>query len=62
MKKMYDAGRIITGLIIALAFFLFPFYWDAGFASKAPEPELTPKAKDKIYVTSELKLSAQTQP
>jgi len=43
---MYDGGRIITGLIIALALFLFPFYWDAGFASKAPEIELTPKAKE----------------
>lgn len=43
---MYDAGRIITGLIIALALFLFPFYWNAGSASKAPEPELTPRARE----------------
>ena len=43
---MYDGGKIITGLIIGLAFFLFPFYWNSGFASKVPEPELTPKAKE----------------
>jgi hypothetical protein len=43
---MYDSGKIIVGLIIGLALFLFPFYYNAGKAAKAPDPELTPKAKD----------------
>ena len=43
---MYDGGRIITGLVIALALFLFPFYWNAGLAGKVPETELTPRAKE----------------
>jgi hypothetical protein len=43
---MYDGGKIIVGLIACLAFFLFPFIYDAGKAAKAPEPELTEKAKE----------------
>lgn len=51
---MHDGGKIIIGLIIGLAFFLFPFYWNAGFGyTKAPEPVLTPKAKEaKVCVAS----------
>jgi hypothetical protein len=43
---MYDGGKIIVGLIIGLGLLLFPFYYDAGKAAKAPEPELTAKAKE----------------
>jgi len=43
---MYDGGKIITGLVIGLAILLFPFFYTAGKAAKAPEPELTPKAKE----------------
>lgn len=43
---MYDGGKIIVGLIACLAFFLSPFIYDAGKAAKAPEPELSAKAKD----------------
>ncbi len=43
---MYDGGKIITGLVIGLGLLLFPFFYDAGKASKAPDPELTPKAKE----------------
>jgi hypothetical protein len=43
---MYDGGKIITGLVIGLGLLLFPFFYDAGKASKAPVPELTPKAKE----------------
>jgi hypothetical protein len=56
---MYDGGKIITGLIIGIGLFLFPFYYNAGKAAKAPEPELTPKAKEakecvmeKAYMTA----------
>jgi len=43
---MYDGGKIIIGLIIGLGFFISPFIYDAGKAAKAPEPQLTPKAKE----------------
>jgi hypothetical protein len=43
---MYDGGKIITGLVIGLALLLFPFFYTAGKASRAPERELTPKAKE----------------
>lgn len=43
---MYDGTKILIGLIIGLAFFLSPFFYNAGKAAKAPQPELTPKAKE----------------
>jgi hypothetical protein len=43
---MYDGGKIIVGLIIGLGLFLSPFFYNAGKAAKAPDPELTPKAKE----------------
>jgi hypothetical protein len=46
MKRMYDGGKIIVGLIIGLGLFLSPFFYNAGKAAKAPVPELTPKAKE----------------
>lgn len=42
---MYDGGKIITGLIIGILILLFPFFYNAGKAAKAPERELTEKAK-----------------
>lgn len=44
---MYDAGKIITGLIIGLAFLVFPIWYNLGTAMPpAPDPKLTPKAKE----------------
>ncbi len=43
---MYDGGKIITGLVIGLALLLFPFFYTAGKAAKAPERELTAEAKE----------------
>jgi hypothetical protein len=55
---MYDGGKIIAGLVIGLLLLLSPFLYNAGKAAKAPEPELTAKAKeakkcvmDKSYMT-----------
>jgi hypothetical protein len=42
---MYDGGKIIAGLIIGVGLLMFPFFYNAGKAAKAPETELTPKAK-----------------
>ena len=46
MKRMYDGGKIIIGLIIGLGLFLSPFFYNAGKAAKAPDPQLTEKAKE----------------
>jgi len=43
---MYDRGKIITGLIIGVGLLLFPFIYNGSKAAKAPEPELTAKAKE----------------
>jgi len=42
---MYDGGKIITGLVVGVGLLLFPVFYNAGRASKAPEPVLTEKAK-----------------
>ena len=43
---MYDGGKIIVGLIIGIGLFMSPFFYNAGKAAKAPNPELTEKAKE----------------
>jgi hypothetical protein len=42
---MYDGGKIIVGLIIGIGLFLSPFIYNAGSSAKAPDPQLTEKAK-----------------
>ncbi len=42
---MYDGGKIIAGLIIGIGLFLSPFFYNAGKAAKAPDPQLTVEAK-----------------
>ncbi len=42
---MYDGGKIIVGLIIGISLFLSPFIYNAGSSAKAPDPQLTEKAK-----------------
>jgi len=42
---MKDKGKIVAGLIIFFMFVTFPFWYNHGAASTAPEVVLTPKAK-----------------
>ena len=44
--KIYDGGKIITGLIIGLGLLSFPFFYNGLKAARAPEPELTARAKE----------------
>jgi hypothetical protein len=37
---MYDRGKIIFGIVIFLAFALFPFYKNLGKAVPAPDPKI----------------------
>ena len=50
---MYDGGKIIVGLIVGLGLLLFPLWYNAGKAAKAPVPELTTKAKELKVCVSE---------
>ncbi len=60
---MYDRGKIITGLVIGILLFLFPFYYNAGEAKKAPETPMkfvdisqssSPQVADPVVVLSRL--------
>lgn len=42
---MDDKNRIIFGLIVFITIVTFPFWYNLGKASSAPEPKLTEKAK-----------------
>ncbi len=35
---MYDKGKILVGLLIGIVLLLFPVYYNAGRAAKAPDP------------------------
>ena len=43
---MYDGGKITIGLVIGIGLFLFPLFYNGLNAGKAPEPELTARAKE----------------
>lgn len=45
---MHDGGKIIAGLIIGIGLFLFPLWYNGLKAAKAPDPQLTPKAKEAV--------------
>ena len=42
---MYDAGKILLGLIVFVALATSPIWLDRGKAAPAPKLELTPRAK-----------------
>ena len=42
---MNDKNMIITGLVVFILIFTFPFWYNMGKAAPAPEPKLTEKAK-----------------
>jgi len=42
---MYDKNKIVIGLVIFVAIVTFPFWYNLGRASTAPEPKLSEKAK-----------------
>jgi len=45
--KLYDSGKIITGLIIFLGLVTFPFFYNIGKANVRPDPKIdTPAIKE----------------
>ncbi|MGE5311114.1 MAG: sulfate reduction electron transfer complex DsrMKJOP subunit DsrJ [Nitrospirota bacterium] len=56
---MYDKGKVVTGIVIFVLLFAFPFWYRMGRTAPVPQPELTEKAKQakqcvesKAYMTS----------
>jgi len=45
-KRMYDGWKIVIGLIVGIGLLIFPLFYNGLKAAKAPEPELTAKAKE----------------
>jgi hypothetical protein len=43
---MYDAGKIIPGLIVFLAIVTFPIWYNAGDAGSTPNPQMPTTAKN----------------
>lgn len=44
---MYNSGKIIAGLIVFVALFTFPFYYNFGKANAKPEPKTdTPEIQE----------------
>jgi hypothetical protein len=52
---MYDAGRIIPGLIIFLILALFPVWSNVGGAAPVPDPVKPTKAKECVLDTQYMK-------
>ena len=44
-NRLYNGNLIITGLVIFLVLFTFPFWYNHGKAAPAPKRILTPEAK-----------------
>ena len=49
--RMYDGGKIITGLIIGIGLIAFPIWLNAGKAVKKADPKLPAKEKQCVEPT-----------
>ncbi len=54
---MYNAGKIIVGIIIFLVLFTFPFWYSKGKPGPAPKLELPKDAKQCVEATAYMKAS-----
>jgi hypothetical protein len=54
---MYNAGKIITGIVIFVAIFTLPLWWQLGRAAKVPQPELPKKEKQCVLDTEYMRTS-----
>jgi hypothetical protein len=55
MKKMYDGGKIIAGVVIGLILLTFPIWYTHGTASPWPEVKLPAKEKKCVQPTPYMK-------
>lgn len=54
---MYDAGKVIPGLIIFVLLVLFPVWYNAGNAKSMPKPELPKDSKQCVLSAQEMRAS-----
>jgi len=54
---MYNAGKIITGIVIFVAIFTLPFWWQLGRAADKPKPELPKNQKQCVLDTEYMRTS-----
>jgi hypothetical protein len=54
---MYDTGKVITGIIIFVAIFTLPFWWQAGKAAQVPKPQLPKDQKQCVEDTAYMRTS-----
>ncbi len=54
---MYDAGKIIPGLIVFVALVTFPVWYNLGDAGEAPKPEKSTMAKECVESTEFMRTS-----
>ncbi|MDI6795763.1 MAG: sulfate reduction electron transfer complex DsrMKJOP subunit DsrJ [Desulfatibacillaceae bacterium] len=47
---MYDKGKVITGIVLFVIVFTFPFWINVGKANIAPEPKINPEVAGKVCV------------
>ena len=52
---MYDAGKIIPGLIIFILIVTFPIWFNRGNAGEPPQPELPKDAKNCVLPADEMR-------
>jgi hypothetical protein len=57
---MYDTGKVITGIIVFVAVFTVPLWWQAGKAAPTPKPEL-PKDQKQCAMGVEYMRSSHMQ-
>lgn len=61
--RIYDGGKIITGLIIFFGLVTFPFFYNIGKANVRPEPKIDTPAikelKEKKCIESKAFMSAE---
>ena len=55
--RMYDAGKIIPGIIIAIVFFTFPFWGNFGKAAPPPKLKLPKEVKQCVEKTAYMRTS-----
>jgi len=55
--KMYDAGKIIVGIIVFVTLITFPFWYNRGKAAPSPKPKLLTREKECVEPTPYMKTS-----
>ncbi|MBF0551916.1 MAG: sulfate reduction electron transfer complex DsrMKJOP subunit DsrJ [Deltaproteobacteria bacterium] len=55
--KLYDSGKIITGIVIFVILMTFPFWFNMGRAAPKPDPKLPKNVKNCVLPKDTIKTS-----